>query len=48
MSNIVDKVAQCLVEAGSTFREDQKEAYLQAIAHEFSLKGQAMLIDVDF
>lgn len=34
MSNIVDKVAQCLVEAGSTFREDQKEAYLQAIAHE--------------
>jgi len=34
MSNIVDKVAQCLVEAGSTFREDQKMAYLQAVADE--------------
>ena len=36
MSNIGDRVAQCLVEASSTFREDQKEAYLQAIAHESS------------
>lgn len=34
MNKIVDKVAQCLVEAGSTFREDQREAYLKAIAHE--------------
>lgn len=32
--NIVDKVAQCLVTAGSTFREDQKEAYRMAIAEE--------------
>lgn len=31
---ISQKVAQCLVEAGSTFREDQKEAYRQAIAKE--------------
>lgn len=34
MSNIIDKVAQCLVTAGSTFREDQKEAYRRAIAKE--------------
>ena len=32
--NIKDKVAQCLVTAGSTFREDQKEAYRKAIAEE--------------
>ena len=31
---ITDKVAHCLVEAGSTFREDQKEAYRRAIAQE--------------
>lgn len=31
MSSIVEKVAQCLVEAGSTFREDQKEAYRKAM-----------------
>lgn len=31
---IIDKVAQCLVTAGSTFREDQKEAYRRAIANE--------------
>lgn len=34
MDNIIDKVAQCLVMAGSTFREDQKEAYRKAIAKE--------------
>ena len=34
MSNIIDKVADCLVRAGSTFREDQKEAYRKAIADE--------------
>ena len=34
MSNIIDKVADCLVRAGSTFREDQKEAYRTAIANE--------------
>lgn len=34
MSNVIDKVAQCLIEAGSTFREDQKEAYRRAIAQE--------------
>ena len=31
---IREKVANCLVEAGSTFREDQKEAYRKAIADE--------------
>lgn len=31
---IRQKVAQCLVTAGSTFREDQKEAYRKAIAGE--------------
>ena len=34
MDNIIDKVADCLVRAGSTFREDQKEAYRKAIADE--------------
>ena len=34
MDNIVEKVAGCLVEAGSTFREDQKEAYRRAISAE--------------
>lgn len=34
MDNIVEKVASCLVKAGSTFREDQKEAYRRAIAKE--------------
>lgn len=33
-SDIINKVAQCLVTAGSTFREDQKEAYRKAIADE--------------
>lgn len=32
MVNIIEKVAQCLVTAGSTFREDQKDAYRRAIA----------------
>ncbi len=31
---IQDKVAECLVRAGSTFREDQKEAYRRAIERE--------------
>lgn len=35
MSNeIIEKVAACLVKAGSTFREDQKEAYCKAISTE--------------
>lgn len=34
MDNIIDKVADCLVRAGSTFREDQKETYRKAIADE--------------
>lgn len=33
-NSIVDLVADCLVRAGSTFRDDQKEAYRQAIASE--------------
>ena len=31
---IIEKVADCLVQAGSTFRKDQKEAYRKAIADE--------------
>lgn len=34
MDNIIEKVASCLVMAGSTFREDQKDAYRRAIAKE--------------
>lgn len=34
MTDIRDKVADCLVRAGSTFREDQKEAYRRAIQDE--------------
>ena len=34
MSSIVEIVADCLVRAGSTFREDQKKAYRKAIAEE--------------
>lgn len=34
--NTIEKVADCLVRAGSTFREDQKEAYRKAIADEFN------------
>ena len=34
MTNIKEKVAECLVRAGSTFRVDQKEAYRKAIADE--------------
>jgi fumarate hydratase subunit alpha len=34
MSSIQEKVADCLVRAGSTFREDQKEAYRKAIVDE--------------
>lgn len=34
MDSIIEKVADCLVRADSTFREDQKEAYRKAIADE--------------
>ena len=34
MDSIVEQVAQCLVQAGSTFREDQKEVYRRAIDKE--------------
>jgi fumarate hydratase subunit alpha len=34
MTDIREKVADCLVRAGSTFRDDQKEAYRKAIADE--------------
>ncbi len=36
MNRIIDKVADCLVQAGSSFREDQKAAYRRAIASENS------------
>ena len=39
MSSIQEKVAQCLVTAGSTFREDQKNAYRKAIASESNEKS---------
>ena len=36
MISTQEKVADCLVRAGSTFREDQKEAYRKAIANEMN------------
>ena len=39
MISIQEKVADCLVRAGSTFREDQKDAYRKAIAIESSEKS---------
>ena len=36
MDSIIEKVADCLVRAGSTFREDQKEAYRKAISDEIN------------
>ena len=36
MTDIIEKVANCLIEAGSTFRHDQKEAYSRAISREMS------------
>ena len=39
MTNIKEKVADCLVRAGSTFREDQKEAYRKAIADEVNAQS---------
>ena len=39
MINVQEKVADCLVRAGSTFREDQKDAYRKAIALENSEKS---------
>ena len=35
-NEIIQKVADCLVRAGSTFREDQKEAYRRAIGSEIN------------
>lgn len=34
MTNIAEQVADCIVRAGSTFQEDQKEAYRRAISEE--------------
>lgn len=39
MTNIEEKVADCLVRAGSTFRDDQKEAYRKAIADEANVQS---------
>ena len=39
MISIQEKVADCLVRAGSTFREDQKEAYRKAIADETNVQS---------
>ncbi len=39
MISIQEKVADCLVRAGSTFREDQKDAYRKAITLESSEKS---------
>lgn len=38
-NEIIEKVASCLVKAGSTFREDQKEAYRNAIAQESGISS---------
>lgn len=42
-SDIVARVMDCLVTAGSTFREDKKEAYRQAIARERDPKAKWVL-----
>lgn len=42
-NEIIEKVASCLVKAGSTFREDQKEAYRRAISKE-SNKGSCWVM----
>ena len=39
MTDIKEKVADCLVRASSTFREDQKEAYCKAIAEEPNIQS---------
>ena len=39
MNNLKEKVADCLVRAGSTFREDQKDAYRKAIADESNIQS---------
>lgn len=39
MISIQEKVADCLVRAGSTFREDQKDAYRKAIADEANVQS---------
>ncbi len=39
MTSILEKVADCLVRAGSTFREDQKEAYRKAFEDESNDKA---------
>jgi fumarate hydratase subunit alpha len=36
---IIQKIADCLVQAGSTFREDQKEAYRRAIKEESNVSS---------
>ena len=42
MDNIIEKVASCLVKAGSTFREDQKEAYLAQGMNPFEAEMKAV------
>ena len=39
MNSVIEKVASCLVTAGSTFREDQKEAYRNAIEKHLSIRS---------
>lgn len=34
MDDLIERVAHCLIKAGSSFREDQKDAYLRAMTHE--------------
>ena len=36
MRDIRQKVADCLVRAGSTFQDDQKEAYRKAVGSEMN------------
>ena len=46
MNEIVEKVADCLVRAGSTFREDQKEAYRKAMASESNAQSSWVMRQV--
>jgi len=39
MDSIINKVANCLVRAGSTFREDQKKAFQRAISTEVNVRS---------
>lgn len=45
-SNVTALVRDALVEAGSTFREDKKEAYRKAIAEEQNARARWVLENI--